>query len=462
MRRTKISMIYEKPMIDKKINIKGWIRTKRDAKAFSFIEINDGSIIKNLQVIVDNNLSNYEEIKKLTTGASISVDGLLVESKGAKQPFELQAEKVEIYGHANPEDYPIQKKGISFEVLRGLAHLRSRTNTFGAVFRVRSALSYAIHKFFQDRDFFYIHSPVITSSDSEGAGEMFKVSTLDLLNVPKLDDGKIDYSKDFFGKPSFLSVSGQLEAEIMATALSQVYTFAPTFRAENSNTARHLSEFWMIEPEMAFYDLQDNIDLSEDFLKYIIDYVLTNCPSDMEFFNKWISKGIVSSLKSIVGSSFKRITYTEAIEILENSKQKFEFPVKWGNDLQSEHERYLTEKHFKCPVAVYDYPKDIKAFYMRLNDDGKTVAAVDILCPGVGEIIGGSQREERYDVLIQRIKELGLDEKDYWWFLDLRKYGTVPHSGFGLGFERMMMYITGMENIRDVIPFPRTPNSIDF
>ncbi len=462
MRRTKIYDIFKSPPYDQKINVKGWIRSKRDSKTFSFIDLNDGSIMKNLQVIAEDNLSNYDDVKKLTTGASVSVTGTLVKSEGSKQPFELKADEVEIYCEADPKTYPIQKKGISFEVLRGLAHLRTRTNTFGAVFRVRSALSYAIHKFFNDKGFFYIHSPIITASDCEGAGELFRVTTLNLNNPPKTDKGEIDYSKDFFGKPSYLSVSGQLEAEIMATALSEVYTFAPTFRSENSNTSRHLSEFWMIEPEMAFYDLQDNIDLAEEFLKYIIDYILTNCPDDMNFFNKWIEKGVVNTLKHVVDSKFKRITYKEAIEVLGKAKEKFEFPVSWGTDLQSEHERYLTEKHYKKPVAVYDYPKEIKSFYMRLNDDNETVSAVDVLCPGVGEIIGGSQREERYDVLIKRIEEMGLNKEDYWWFLDLRRFGSIPHSGFGMGFERMLMYITGMKNIRDVIPFPRTPNSIDF
>jgi len=462
MKRIKISTLSEKPTIGEKLNVKGWIKTKRDSKGFSFIELNDGSTIKNLQIIVEENLNNYEKVKKLTTGASLSAIGTLVESKGAKQPFELKAEDITIYGEADATTYPIQKKGISFEVLRTIAHLRPRTNTFSSVFRVRAVLAYAIHKFFRDRGFFYIHSPIITASDCEGAGEMFRVTTLDLEKLPKTDKGLVDYSQDFFGKSSFLSVSGQLEAEIKALALGEVYTFAPTFRAENSNTARHLSEFWMVEPEMAFYELQDNIDLAEDFLKFIIDYVLTNSADDMAFFNEWIEKGVIDTLKSVVNSKFQRITYTEAISILENSKESFEFPVKWGIDLQSEHERYLTEKHFKCPVAVYNYPKKIKAFYMRLNDDDNTVAAVDVLCPGIGEIIGGSQREERYDVLRKRIIELGLKEEDYWWYLDLRKYGSVPHSGFGLGFERMLMYITGMKNIRDVIGFPRTPKSADF
>lgn len=462
MRRTKIYDIFKDPPYDRKINVKGWVRSKRNSKTFLFIDLNDGSIMKNLQIIAEDNLSNYDDVKKLTTGASVSITGTLVKSGGSKQPFELNADEVEVYCDADATTYPIQKKGISFEVLRGLAHLRTRTNTFGAVFRVRSALSYAIHKFFNDKGFFYIHSPIITASDCEGAGELFRVTTLNMKNPPQTDKGEIDYSKDFFGKSSYLSVSGQLEAEIMATALSEVYTFAPTFRSENSNTSRHLSEFWMIEPEMAFYDLQDNIDLAEEFLKYIIDYVLTNCPDDMAFFNKWIEKGVIKTLKHVVDSKFKRVTYKDAIEILEKSDEKFEFPVSWGTDLQSEHERYLTEKHFKKPVAVYDYPKEIKSFYMRLNDDGETVSAVDVLCPGVGEIIGGSQREERYDVLLKRIEEMGLSKEDYWWFLDLRKYGSVPHSGFGMGFERMLMYITGMKNIRDVIPFPRTPNSIDF
>ncbi len=464
MKRTKILDLFRIPSdyIEKDINIRGWIRTKRSSKNFAFIEINDGSIIKNLQVIVDEKIDNYDEIIKLTTGASLSVTGKLTESPGAKQPFEMHAESVLIYGDADPKSYPIQKKGISFEVLRNISHLRPRTNTFSAVFRVRSALSYAIHKFFQEKGFVYIQSPILTASDAEGAGEMFRVTTLDFNNLPKKENGTIDFDKDFFGKPSYLSVSGQLEAEFMATALGEVYTFAPTFRSENSNTSRHISEFWMIEPEMAFYDLEDNIDLAEEFLKYIIEYVLKNCDSDMQFFNKWIEKGIINTLENVIKSKFERITYTDAIKILENSSTKFDFPVKWGIDLQSEHERYLSEKHFKKPVVVYDYPKDIKAFYMRLNDDNKTVGAVDILSPGVGEIIGGSQREERYDVLLKRIKDLGLNEQDYWWYLDLRKYGTVPHSGFGLGFERMLMYITGMKNIRDVIQSPRHPRFIEF
>lgn len=463
MRRTKISALFkEKSFIGEKINVKGWIKTKRDSKTFSFIELNDGSTIKNLQIIANEDLNNYDNLKKLGIGASLSVNGTMTESKGAKQKFEIVAEEIIIYGEANPKKYPIQKKGISFEVLRGIAHLRPRTNTFGAVFRVRSVLSYAIHKFFQERGFAYVHSPMIVTSDAEGAGQMFGVSTMDLENITYKDNGLVDYTKDFFGRPAYLSVSGQLECEIMATALSEIYTFAPSFRAENSNTARHVAEFWQIEPEMAFYDLKDNIDLAEDFLKYVIDYVLVHCPDDMDFFNKWIEKGKIEQLKKVVNSKFKRISYTKAIEILSKSDEKFEFPVSWGIDLQSEHEKFLCEKHFKCPVAVYDYPKEIKAFYMRMNEDNKTVAAVDILCPGVGEIIGGSQREERYDVLKKKIKELNLKEEDYWWFLDLRQFGSVPHSGFGLGLERLLMYITGMKNIRDVIPFPRTPKSAEF
>ena len=447
--------------LTKEIAISGWIRTLRASNAFGFIEVNDGSFFKNIQVVFDNNLSNFKEISKLPISSSIKVIGTLVATPEAKQPFEIQAKEVIVEGMSD-SDYPLQKKRHTFEYLRTIAHLRPRSNLFSAAFRVRSVAAYAIHKFFQDRNFVYAHSPIITGSDCEGAGEMFKITTLDLNDVPKTEDGKVDYSQDFFGKEANLTVSGQLNGEIMALAFRNVYTFGPTFRAENSYTGRHASEFWMIEPEIAFADLEDNMELAEDMIKYIINYVLENCPEEMEFFNSFVDKGLLERLHKIVNSEFTRITYTKAIELLLESGQKFEYPVEWGCDLQTEHERYITEQIFNAPVFVTDYPKEIKAFYMRMNEDGKTVRAMDLLVPGVGEIIGGSQREERYDLLMDRIKECGLNEEDYWWYLELRKYGTATHSGFGLGFERIIMYLTGISNIRDVIPFPRTPKNAEF
>lgn len=447
--------------LGKKVRVSGWVKTERTSKSFGFIELNDGSFFKNLQVVFEEGLDNFKEIAKLSVGSAISAEGLLVESPGAKQPFELKAEKIEIEGLSTP-DYPLQKKSHSFEFLRSIAHLRPRTNTFSAVFRVRSLVAYAIHKFFQEQGFVYVHTPLITGSDCEGAGEMFRVTTLDMNDLPKDDKGSIDFSKDFFGKETNLTVSGQLNAETFCMAFRNIYTFGPTFRAENSNTARHAAEFWMIEPEIAFAELQDNMKLAEDMVKYIINYVLENAPEEMEFFNKFIDNTLLDRLNNIVNSDFGCITYTEAVEKLKNSGVKFEYPVEWGIDLQTEHERYLTEQIFKRPLFVIDYPKDIKAFYMRMNDDQKTVAAMDLLVPGVGEIIGGSQREERLEALEKRMDELGLKKEDYWWYLDLRKYGGVKHSGYGLGFERIIMYITGMGNIRDVIPFPRTVNTAEF
>lgn len=447
--------------IDKEISVSGWVRTLRDSKNFGFIEINDGSFFKNIQIVFDNTLENFTEICKLSISSSLTVIGKVVETNGAKQPFELKASKVDIIDVSDPS-YPLQKKRHSFEYLRTISHLRPRTNTFNAVFRVRSVLSYAIHKFFQERGFVYVHTPIITSSDAEGAGEMFNVSTLDFLNVPKLEDGKVDYSKDFFGKPAHLTVSGQLNVETYAFAFRNVYTFGPTFRAENSNTVKHASEFWMIEPEICFADLKDDMDLAEDMIKYIIHYVLENCPEEMEFFNNFIDKDLLARLHNVVSSDFGRITYTDAIKELEKHNDQFQFPVHWGTDIQTEHERFLSEQIFKKPVFVTDYPAEIKAFYMKQNPDGKTVAAADLLAPGIGEIIGGSQREDDLDKLTAKMKELNLKEEDYWWYLDLRKYGSVPHAGFGLGFERMMMYLTGMQNIRDVIPFARTPKNCDF
>ena len=439
----------------------GWIRTSRISKNFGFIELNDGSFFKNMQVVLDDKLENFKDIGKLPISSSILVEGKLVATEGAKQPVEIHATKVVVEGESD-NSYPLQKKRHTVEYLRTIAHLRPRSNMFSAVFRVRSVAAYAVHKFFQERNFVYSHSPIITGSDCEGAGEMFRITTLDLDNVPKTEEGKIDYSEDFFGKEANLTVSGQLNAEIMALAFRNVYTFGPTFRAENSYTGRHASEFWMIEPEIAFADLEDNMELAEDMVKYIINYVLEHCPEEMEFFNAFVDKGLLERLHNIVSSDFVRITYTKAVELLLESGQKFEYPVEWGMDLQTEHERYITEQIFNAPVFVTDYPKDIKAFYMRLNEDGKTVRAMDLLVPGVGEIIGGSQREEREDVLLERIEEFGLNKEDYWWYLELRKFGTATHSGFGLGFERMIMYLTGMSNIRDVIPFPRTPKNCEF
>ena len=447
--------------IDKKVKVAGWIRTSRMSKNFGFIELNDGSFFKNMQIVIDEKLENFKEVGKLPISTSLLIEGTLVATQNAKQPVEIQATKIVVEGESD-NSYPLQKKRHTVEYLRTIAHLRPRSNLFSAAFRVRSVAAYAIHKFFQDRNFVYAHSPIITGSDCEGAGEMFKITTLDLNNVPKTEDGKIDYSQDFFGKEANLTVSGQLNGEIMALAFRNVYTFGPTFRAENSYTGRHASEFWMIEPEIAFADLEDNMELAEDMIKYIINYVLEQCPEEMEFFNSFVDKGLLERLNNIVNSEFTKITYTKAIELLLESGQKFQYPVEWGCDLQTEHERYITEQIFNAPVFVTDYPKEIKAFYMRMNEDGKTVRAMDLLVPGVGEIIGGSQREERYDVLLDRIHECGLNEEDYWWYLELRKYGTATHSGFGLGFERIIMYLTGISNIRDVIPFPRTPKNAEF
>jgi len=446
----------------KEVVVRGWIRTNRSSNRFGFAEINDGSYFKSVQVVYEEEaLGNYEQIAKAPVAAALCVTGELVLTPEAKQPFEIKAKEVVVEANSDP-DYPLQKKRHSLEFLREIAHLRPRSNTFSAVFRVRSLVAYAIHQFFQENNFVYVHTPIITGSDAEGAGEMFQVTTLDLDKLPRTEDGKIDYSQDFFGKETNLTVSGQLEAETFALAFRNVYTFGPTFRAENSNTARHASEFWMIEPEVAFADLNDNMELAESMIKYIINYVLEHAKEEMKFFNEFIDKGLLDRLNNIISNEFARITYTEAVELLKKSEKEFQFPVEWGIDLQTEHERYITEEVFRKPVFVTDYPKEIKAFYMRLNDDGKTVAAMDLLVPGVGEIIGGSQREERYDVLLSRIKGLGLHEEDYWWYLDLRKYGGVKHAGYGLGFERIIMYITGMSNIRDVLPFPRTPKTAEF
>lgn len=443
------------------IQVSGWVRTIRDSKTFGFIELNDGSFFKNLQIVFDSSLENFSEVAKLNISSAIIVDGELVESPGAKQPFELKAARIEIAGESAP-DYPLQKKRHTFEFLRTIAHLRPRSNTFAAVFRLRSLAAYAIHRFFQERNFVYVHTPLITGSDCEGAGEMFQVTTLDLNNPPRDDRGKIDFSRDFFGRPTNLTVSGQLEVETYCMAFRNVYTFGPTFRAENSNTPRHAAEFWMIEPEMAFADLRDDMLLAEEMLKYLINFCLEQAPEEMEFFNAFIDKTLLERLERIVKSEFGAITYTEAVKILEKENSRFEYPVAWGKDLQTEHERFLTEQVFQKPVFVTDYPKEIKAFYMRMNDDLKTVAAMDLLVPGVGEIIGGSQREERLKVLEQRMAELKLNPKDYWWYLDLRKYGGTKHAGFGLGFERAIMYLSGMGNIRDVISFPRTAGTAEF
>lgn len=445
----------------KTIEISAWVKTIRDLKNFGFIEINDGSFFKNIQVVFSDKLDNFEDVAKLPIYSTITVAGEFNLTPSAKQPFEIKAEKIIIDGGSS-NDYPLQKKRHSFEFLRTIAHLRPRSNTFSAVFRVRSLAAFAIHKFFQERNFVYVNTPIITGSDCEGAGEMFRITTLDAKNPPLDKDGNVDYSKDFFGKETNLTVSGQLSAESFALAFRDVYTFGPTFRAENSNTGRHAAEFWMVEPEMAFADLEDDMEVAEQMVKYIIKYVLENAPEEMEFFNKFIDKGLLERLNNVVNSDFARITYTEAIDILLKSKEKFKYPVEWGIDLQTEHERYITEKVFKKPVFVTDYPKEIKAFYMRANEDGKTVAAVDLLVPGIGEIIGGSQREERADVLEKKIESLNMRKEDYNWYVELRKYGETKHSGFGLGFERMVMYLTGMSNIRDVIPFPRTPGNAEF
>ncbi len=444
------------------ITVNGWVRTRRQSKAVSFVELNDGSSFKNLQIVIEQGTLPAETDEALTTGSCIRASGELVASPAAGQPVELRAREIFVYGTADPASFPLQKKGHSLEFLREIAHLRPRTNTFGAVFRVRNALAFAIHRFFQERGFLYIQAPVITASDAEGAGAMFGVTTLDLMNLPRTPDGKPDYTHDFFGSPTYLTVSGQLEAEILALAFSQVYTFAPTFRAENSNTPRHAAEFWMIEPEMAFYDLDDNRQLAEAFIKYQIRAVMEQCPDDLAFFNQRIEPGLLDALTHVLETPFEHISYTEAVRLLEKSGESFQYPAQWGMDLQTEHERYLTEQTFKKPIVVTDYPKKIKAFYMRENDDGQTVRAMDVLVPRIGEIIGGSQREERYDVLLRRIREMGLNEESYWWYLELRKFGTAPHSGFGLGFERMLMFVTGMKNIRDVIPFPRTPGNAAF
>ena len=446
--------------LDKEITVGGWVRSLRDSKAFGFIVINDGTFFTPLQVVYHDDMENFEEISKLNVGAAIIVTGTLVATPQAKQPFEIQAKTVTIEGASAP-DYPLQKKRHSFEYLRTIAHLRPRTNTFQAVFRVRSLTAYALHKFFQERGFVYVHTPIITGSDCEGAGEMFRVTTMDMENVPKTEEGAVDYTQDFFGKETSLTVSGQLNAETYAQAFGNVYTFGPTFRAENSNTTRHAAEFWMLEPEMAFADLEDDMDLAEDMLKYVINYVMENAPEEMNFFNSFVDKGLIERLTNVATSEFARITYTDAIEILEKHNDKFEFKVSWGIDLQTEHERYLTEEIYKRPVFVTDYPKDIKAFYMKQNPDGKTVAAVDCLVPGIGEIIGGSQREDDYEKLAARMKELGMKTEDYGFYMDLRKYGSTRHAGFGLGFERCIMYLTGMGNIRDVIPFPRTVNNCE-
>ena len=443
------------------IVLEGWIRNLRSSKAFGFIELNDGSFFNSIQVVFSSDMSNFNEISKLHLSTSIKVRGTLISTPDAKQDFEIQAKEIEVEGESTA-DYPLQKKRHTFEYLRTIAHLRPRSNTFNAVFRARSILAYAVHRFFQERGFVYVHTPIITSSDAEGAGEMFRVTTLDMNNPPRTEEGEVDFSEDFFGKSTYLTVSGQLEAEVFALSFRDVYTFGPTFRSENSNTARHAAEFWMIEPEVAFADLNDNMDLAEDMMKYIIKYLLENAKEEMEFFNKFIDKGLIERLDNIVNSDFERITYTRAIELLKASNKKFQYPVEWGIDLQTEHERYITEEIYKKPVFVTDYPREIKAFYMGLNDDNKTVAAMDLLVPGVGEIIGGSQREERLEVLEKRIHDDGMDPDDYWWYLELRKYGGTKHAGYGLGFERALMYITGMTNIRDVIPFPRTVNSAEF
>ena len=461
MQRSKIKDIFAQEQAGGDVLVQGWVKTRRSSKAVTFVQITDGSTLQDLQIVIDEDNTDHESASGLTTGCSVSVEGVLVESPGQGQKYEVQAKTLAVLGDSDPETYPLQKKRHSPEFLREIAHLRPRTNTFGAMARVRNSVAYAIHSFFQDRNFQFIQTPIITASDAEGAGSMFQVTTLDLNDVPK-DSGAVRHEDDFFGKPAFLTVSGQLEAEIFAMALSDVYTFGPTFRAENSNTSRHLAEFWMVEPEVAFCQLDGLTELAEDFLKHLSRHVLDNCQEDMEFFNKWYDDSTIATLEGIASSEFERITYTEAVKLLEGSGQKFEFPVSWGTDLQSEHERYLTEQKIQKPVIVTDYPKDIKAFYMRLNDDGETVRAMDVLVPRIGEIIGGSQREERRDVLESRMSEAGISHSEYSWYLDLRSYGTVPHSGFGLGFERTVQFITGVTNIRDVIPFPRTPKSAEF
>jgi asparaginyl-tRNA synthetase len=461
-RKSKVADLLKSTDYNRIVNVKGWVRTKRGSSKVAFIALNDGSVVHNIQVVADLDQFDGETMKKVTTGSGISVTGKLVQSMGKGQTVEIQASEIGLYGTADPETYPLQKKGHSLEFLREIAHLRPRTNTFGAVLRIRHALAFAIHKYFNDRGFYYLHAPIITGSDAEGAGAMFRVTTLEPKDPPLLPDGSVNFKEDFFGKPTNLTVSGQLEAELGALALTLVYTFGPTFRAENSNTPRHLAEFWMIEPEMAFYDIQDDMDLAEDFLKYLVKYALEHCKDDLEFLNKMYDNELIDRLKAITEVNYERLSYTKAIEILKASGKNFEFPVDWGVDLQSEHERYLVEEYFKRPVILTDYPKEIKAFYMKQNDDGKTVRAMDVLFPKIGEIIGGSQREEVLDKLLQRCREMNIPEKDIWWYIDTRKYGSVPHSGFGLGFERMVLFVTGMKNIRDVIPFPRTPQNAEF
>ncbi len=462
LKRTKIVDIFDPLLVGEKVCVKGWVRTRRGNKHVQFVALNDGSTIKNIQIVIDLQKFDEEFLKPITTGASLHVDGTLVPSQGKGQSVEIQAEEIEIYGTADPEEYPLQKKGHTLEFLREKAHLRMRTNTFGAVFRIRHHLAFAIHKFFNERGFYYLHTPLITASDCEGAGDMFQVTTLNLGDLPKTEDGKTDYSQDFFGKTTSLTVSGQLEGELGATALGAIYTFGPTFRAENSNTPRHLAAFWMIEPEIAFYDINDNMDLAEDFIKFCVKYALEHCKDDLEFLNKMYDETLIERLHSVIKDKFVRLTYTEGIEILKAANKKFEFPVDWGTDLQSEHERYLVEEHFKRPVILTDYPRKIKAFYMKQNEDGRTVRAMDVLFPQIGEIIGGSEREADYDKLIAEIERRGIPMKDMWWYLETRKFGTVPHSGFGLGFERLILFVTGMANIRDVIPFPRTPKNAEF
>ena len=461
LKRERVSELLKK-VPGSEVLAKGWVRTKRGNKNIAFIALNDGSTINNIQVVCE--LKNFDEeiMKSITTGACIKVTGDLVESLGSGQKVEISAKEIEVYGTADPEKYPLQKKGHSMEFLREIAHLRPRTNTFGAVLRIRHAMAFAIHKFFNDKGFCYLHTPLITASDAEGAGAMFQVTTLDLQNVPKTENGEVDYSDDFFGKKTSLTVSGQLEGELGAMSLGNIYTFGPTFRAENSNTPRHLAEFWMVEPEMAFYEIEDNMDLAEEFIKYLVKYALDNCADDLKFLNDMFDKELIERLKSVTETTFKRLTYTEGVKILQESGEKFEYPVYWGVDLQSEHERYLVEKHFRCPVILTDYPKDIKAFYMKQNDDGKTVRGMDVLFPKIGEIIGGSEREASYEKLMNRINELHMDTTNLQWYIDTRRFGTAPHSGFGLGFERLLLFVTGMSNIRDVIPFPRTPKSAEF
>ncbi|MDD4379035.1 MAG: asparagine--tRNA ligase [Dysgonamonadaceae bacterium] len=462
IKRTKIADALKSTDFGSGINVKGWVRTRRGNKNISFVALNDGSTINNLQIVIENAKFGEEFLKPITTGACIGVNGILVQSMGREQTVEVQAHEIEIYGTADPATYPLQKKGHSLEFLREIAHLRPRTNTFGAIFRIRHHMSYAIHKYFHDRGFYYFHTPIITASDAEGAGALFQVTSLDLDNVPKKEDGRVDYSQDFFGRQTNLTVSGQLEGELGAMSLGAIYTFGPTFRAENSNTPRHLAEFWMIEPEVAFNDITDNMDLAEDFMKYLVRHALENCMEDIGFLSKMYDHELIDRLHFVVNNDFVRLSYTEGIDILEKSGQKFEYPVHWGTDLQAEHERYLVEKHFKRPVILTNYPKEIKSFYMKQNDDGKTVRAMDVLFPKIGEIIGGSEREADYDKLMNRVNELGMSIESIWWYLESRKFGTAPHSGFGLGFERLMLFVTGMTNIRDVIPFPRTPKNAEF